>query len=113
MNDLYKIYLYKFPDGKVYIGMTKNDLATRRDQGYQHNKPLQEEMRKTGWGNIKTLILEDGLTKESACEREKFYISKFDSTNPKKGFNISKGGKATFKGLHHSKSHRQHLSELY
>ena len=109
----YKIYQYLFPSGKIYIGMTKNSIATRRDQGYQHNKPLQIAIKETGFSNIVVDILEDGLSQNEAFEMEKYYISKFQSNNPQKGFNISKGGKCTFEGLHHTSKHKQHMRELY
>lgn len=56
----YKIYLYLFPDGKAYVGMTKNSLEERRDMGYQHNKPLQRAIRKYGWHGFEHKVLVDG-----------------------------------------------------
>ena len=45
----YKVYQYCFPDGMLYIGMTKNSIEVRRDQGYQHNPRLRQALRDAGW----------------------------------------------------------------
>ena len=108
----YKIYKYTFPDGKVYIGMTKNSIQTRRDQGYSHNKPLQEALRTAGWKNVIVDILEEGLSHEIACEKERYYIHIMDADKPQYGYNVSKGGKSTFEGLKHTEAYRKKMSEL-
>ena len=109
----YKVYLYTFPDGKRYVGMTKLTLRERRNVGYQHNEPLRKVIRELKWNEYKHEILCDGLTEEEACEKEKEYIKLFDTTDPEKGYNISFGGKSTFAGLRHTKEHRERISRLY
>ena len=108
----YRVYRYTFPDGKMYIGVTKNKIETRRDQGYQHNKPLQEAIRSVGWGGLKVDILEDGLSQKEAFEKERYYIQELGTSNPEYGYNISLGGKATFEGLHHTETHKKYMSGL-
>lgn len=112
MNE-YKVYMYAFPDGKRYIGMTKHTLRERRNYGYQHNEPLRQLVRKLKWNEYQHEILCDGLTKEEACEKEKYYIKLFDTTDPNKGYNISHGGNRTFEGLKHTEAHKRYMSELY
>lgn len=109
----YKVYKYIFPNGKIYIGTTKNTIAKRREQGYQHNQALKDACRKYGWSNVETIILADGLTQDEAFKKEKEFILKYHATSGDVGFNVSPGGKATFKGLKHTAEHRQHMSELY
>ena len=109
----YKVYKYTFPDGKIYIGMTHLTIQERRDCGYQHNIPLKNALKKYGWHNVKVDILEIADNRTMAFELEEKYIALSDSTNPKIGYNISKGGKATFTGLKHTESHKRHMSELY
>lgn len=109
----YKIYMYTFPNGKRYIGMTSQTLEARRDCGYNHNKGLKEAIRRYGWRGFKKEILEDGLTEEQAYGKEKEYISLYDTANFLKGYNISLGGKETFKGLKHSEEHKRYISGLY
>lgn len=108
----YKIYLYLFPDGKAYVGMTKNSLEERRDMGYQHNKPLQRAIRKYGWHGFEHKILVDGLTVEEAYKLEKHFINMYQTTNPDYGYNVSSGGKSTYAGLRHTKEYKQRMSEI-
>lgn len=109
----YKVYKYTFPDGKVYVGVTKNSISTRRDQGYQHNKRLQDAIHEVGFKSVTVTILADGLTQNKAFELEEYYIGILQSNDAEKGFNVSFGGKSTFKGLHHSEEHKAYLSDLY
>lgn len=109
---IYKVYLYSFPDGKMYVGMTKNTLEERRDMGYNHNKPLQSAIRKYGWRGFKHEIVRDGLTKNQAEEMEICLIEKYQTTNPEIGYNISHGGAATFAGLKHTDDYKKHMSEV-
>lgn len=110
---VYKVYKYAFPDGKVYIGMTSLTLAERRDCGYQHNPKLQEAMRMYGWAGFSHEILMDGLTEKEASEMEQKLIAEYEATDSSKGYNVSLGGKSTFKGLKHSEEHKQRMSEMY
>ena len=89
----YKIYMYSFPNGMVYIGMTKHTVQYRKDCGYQHNLKLKQAIKKYGWKDIGTTILADNLSKDEAYESEMYYINKYNADNPEKGYNISHGGK--------------------
>ena len=109
----YRVYQYTFPDGMIYIGATKNKVEQRRDQGYQHNKRLQNAMRLAGWANIRVVILADNLTQKEAFEKEKYFIELLDATNLAVGYNLSRGGKATYAGLKHTDEYRQKMSRLY
>lgn len=109
----FKVYCYLFPDGKRYIGVTKNDISTRRDQGYQHNKELQKAIRSVGWRNITAMIIASATTQEGAFKKERYFISKYRSNEPEYGYNISSGGKATFQGLKHTDEYRKKMSERF
>ncbi len=113
MNEKYKVYKYTFPDGKIYIGMTKNSLGTRRDYGYNHNKRLKEAIKETGWRGIEKSILADGLSQEEAFEVEKAEIEKNNATDENVGYNISHGGKSTFEGLRHTDECKRRMSEMF
>ena len=108
-----KVYMYTFPDGKIYIGMTTKSLEERRNGGYQHNRALQNAMRSCGWKAIKKTILAEFENIEDAFEEEKKQIELHDATNPAKGYNISSGGKSTFAGRKHSEEHKAYMSNLY
>ena len=104
------VYMYKFPDGMIYIGTTSKSLSSRRDSGYNHNPRLKLAM-KCGWRNIEKTILASGLSKDDAFAEEERYIRELDATNPCVGYNISSGGKGTYKGLRHSDAYRKAMSE--
>jgi len=86
------IYLFSFPNGKYYIGRTKNNFEqrlvehkTRVTKKYQH--PLYYAFNKYGWDNVKKEVLESVDTQEQAILRELFYIEKYDSLN--NGYNLT------------------------
>ena len=70
----YTVYKHTSPSGKVYIGITGIDPAKRWKQGYSHNKYFTMAIKKYGWSNIKSEILESNLSKDAACEMEKLLI---------------------------------------
>lgn len=91
-------------NGKVYIGSSK-DLIHRMKQykwGSTSDKNYSEtkrnvciDMRKYGFENFTFDILESGekfKDKEYRLLRETYYILKHDSTNPDKGYNLTRGG---------------------
>lgn len=63
-DDNYKVYMHKFPDDKVYVGLTKQTLAERwGNKGYgYHKQPLYNAIQKFGWDNIEHILIADGLT---------------------------------------------------
>lgn len=92
---MYKIYKYtNLINGKIYIGQTKNTLEQRAINGtnYKGSTYFYNAIQKYGWNNFKPEILEDNLTLEEANQKEEYYISLFDSTNPEIGYNIRLGG---------------------
>lgn len=108
----YKIYKYTFPDGKIYIGVTKNTVQYRKDCGYQHNKQLQQAIRNVGMSAIKVDILSEVEDRSAAYEEEKRMIALHNATDPDIGFNVSRGGINTFEGLRHTEEHRKKMSNL-
>lgn len=109
-SHIYKIYKLTFPDGMIYIGMTKQSIRWRLYAGYRHNKNMMTAIAKWGKQNIQKEILADNLTIEEADFAEIYYIQQYDSTNPKIGYNISRGGIKAWEGMHHSKATRQKMS---
>lgn len=96
---LYKVYrywIYLDPDPKPwsYIGCTSLTLERRADgkflSSYLRIPKFGEAIRSYGPEAFVYEVLEDGLTKEQAADRERYYIQKFDSINH--GFNMSTGG---------------------
>lgn len=74
----YCVYKHTFPDGWVYVGITK-DVRTRWNggTGYSENQKMFRAIVKYGWDNIKHEILKDGLTKAEAEKLESQLIRKF------------------------------------
>lgn len=99
MKDNYKIYIHIFPNGKVYIGITKMPIAKRflNGNGYRNNKYMENAIKKYGWENVRHEILYEGLTKEEAEQKEIKLISEYKSNQKDFGYNIENGGNSTGK----------------
>ncbi len=91
----YRIYKYtNVENGKIYIGLTCNSLSFRARGGHNYagSRYFYHAIQKYGWDAFIPEILEDGLTHDEACERERYYIAKFNSRDPDVGYNITEGG---------------------
>lgn len=69
----YTIYKFTFPDGKTYIGKTKQIPVEKRwgKNGEKYkSQPVYEAISKYGWENIKKEIIINGLNKEEAEKEE-------------------------------------------
>lgn len=86
----FSIYKLSFPNGKVYIGQTKQPkLSYRcgRGTGYSQNKAMTADILAFGWDNIEQEILERVDTREEALERERYYILQYRANEPEYGYN--------------------------
>lgn len=104
---MFCLYVHIAPNNKLYIGITKH--GTHRwgvnGKGYISNKLFWRAIQKYGWCNFKHIVLLDNISKEVACECEKYLITKFQSNNPKYGYNIASGGE------HNSGFHFYHTEQ--
>jgi group I intron endonuclease len=93
-KNTYTIYKHTCPDGKVYIGQTKQEPKTRwcSGYGYKNNERFFTAIRKYGWSNIKHEILYTNLNKDDADLIEKDLIKHFRSNKKEYGYNIENGG---------------------
>ncbi len=68
----FKVYKHTSPNGKVYIGITKQDVKQRwRDgNGYKTQPLFYRAIQKYGWDNITHEILFEGLDKSEAEQKE-------------------------------------------
>ena len=66
MENNYKVYCHLFPNGKRYIGITKQRLAIRfkNGYGYQRCSIMWKAIQKYKWRNIEHNVLFENLTKE-------------------------------------------------
>jgi len=91
----YKVYKHtNLINGKIYIGITKQELKRRWQNGYGYtdNKYFYNSIIKNGWNNFEHEVLFDNLTKEQAQQKEIELIKKYKSNNREYGYNMSKGG---------------------
>lgn len=86
----YSVYIHEFPDGKYYVGLTKQSLEARwqNGDGYK-SQPVYDAILNFGWNSINHYSIDD-LTREEAQELEKELIKKYNSVD--NGYNISEGG---------------------
>ena len=93
-NNGYYVYKHTTPSNKVYIGITRQNPSRRwrNGHGYKESVLFFNAILKYGWINIKHEILEEGLTQEQACFKEKYYINLFQSNDKQYGYNIKPGG---------------------
>lgn len=90
----YVVYCHQFPNGKRYIGITHQAVEYRWEhgKGYRNQPLVYRAVTKYGWDNIQHKILAEDLTKQEACELEKFYIAKYNTQDNRFGYNLTAGG---------------------
>ena len=79
-------------NGKVYIGQHKVKSLFAKDIYIGSGSILIKAIKKYGKENFSKEIITIAMTQSEADVLEKYYIKKYDSTNPEKGYNILKGG---------------------
>ena len=98
MERKYRIYRYtNILNGMKYDGATSSRWQSKRagKDGENYIKMCRrfgEAILEYGWPNFKYEVLEDGLTKEEAKVREKYWIEHDNSIWPN-GYNLEAGGK--------------------
>ena len=93
MEATYCVYKHTCPNGKCYIGITKQNLKNRFHNGRGYDTQLfGRAIQKYGWENITHEILHEGLTVEDAYKLEKESILKFKANNKEHGYNCDNGG---------------------
>ena len=90
----YKVYKHTFPNGKVYIGITRLKTWQRWSGGHGYkNQPLMwKAIQKYGWKNIKHEVICANLTKAEAEAMEIETIRAYSANNRRYGYNIDNGG---------------------
>lgn len=92
MENNYSVYVHYFPNGKTYVGLTKQKCESRwgyNGCGYKHQL-VYDAICEYGWNNIEHIIVEEGISDKEAQKLERELIEKYDSIN--NGYNISVGG---------------------
>lgn len=97
----------------MYVGQTCQRPKTRwrrNRRGYRPEGYFGKAINKYGWSNFEHEIVASNLTKEEADNFEILLIAKLDTTNPKKGYNLSSGGGGSF-GIIRSQEYREKQSK--
>jgi group I intron endonuclease len=97
--------------GRRYIGKTTQGLATRKVK-HKHDSKYRDcyfynAAKKYGWDSFEWKILDEAYDEVNLNTKEKYWVSFFDSTNHKKGYNIQKGGQ----GQIHSEETKMKIRE--
>ena len=110
---MYTVYKHTAPNGKVYIGITKQKPEKRwqNGNGYKDSEHFYRAILKYGWENIRHEIVANGFTKQQACDLEIELIAKYDATNPEHGYNNSTGGECGSAGVHPNAETRKKIGE--
>ena len=88
-------------NGKKYIGQTQQGVATRwmKHVNTEHVFAFQKAIRKYGKSNFEIQVLnhfensDRQKLREEMFSCEEYWISYYDTTNPQKGYNQTKGGR--------------------
>lgn len=88
----YKLYVHIFPDKKLYIGITKQDVQRRwsNGKGYKGQQKVYNAINKFGWENIIHYVFYDNLDSYTAKKLEEKSIEYFNTIE--NGYNERKGG---------------------
>jgi group I intron endonuclease len=113
-------------NGKIYVGLTgvSPEKRWRDGNGYHDGTHFKNAVDKYGWDNFEHKIIKENLTKDEASYWEQYYISFYNSTDRKYGYNMSSGGehgghpqtyetkkKISENGYHKGMSGRKHSEE--
>lgn len=111
MNENYTVYMHRFPNGKVYIGITCQRPEARWINGNGYKRQfVYKAIKKYGWENIEHIVLFDKLSKEEAEKKEIELIAEYKTTDPTVGYNIVMGGNGTI-GYHHTDEAKQKMHD--
>lgn len=111
MENSWSVYIHITPNNKYYVGITKFKPSYRWGKnGYGYREQLfWKAIQKYGWNNIQHIVLAENLSKEWACRLEQDLIWKYQSNNPKYGYNLSIGGDSNA-GYHQSEEAKLKIS---
>lgn len=85
---MYYVYIHTLPNGKVYIGETR-DVVRRwnNGEGYSNNAPFYNAIQRYGWQNIKHEIIGEFDDETDAKICEAVLTTVFDSEKENVGYN--------------------------
>lgn len=96
-------------NGKIYIG--QKQLPKFKRSYYGSGIYITRALKKYGRNNFKVEIICKCDSVSMMDKKEIYYIKKYNSRNPKIGYNISYGGDSPMRGRHHNKKSRLKISK--
>lgn len=110
MDRLFTIYRHVSPIGRVYVGITSQDIETRWRHGdnYRNSTYFKRAIRKYGWKNFKHEILFTNVEEERAKRLEIELIRHYKGLGI--SYNLTNGGDGT-NGYHHTNEYKQFKSQ--
>jgi hypothetical protein len=100
-GDIWTIYCHTLGDGRRYIGQTKETMAkrwcghvarARANMGSASSNPFTNAIRVHGAAAFEHEELEWCISQREADKAEARWIEKFDTRDPRFGFNLQTGG---------------------
>lgn len=89
------VYMHEHREtGKKYIGVTcqKPTKRWKNGEGYKNNAAFYADITTDGWDAFRHELLFTELTQDAAEEIEVALIAKYQTRDPKKGYNTEAGG---------------------
>ena len=91
----YIVYMHtNKTNGKIYVGLTSKKPEERWGNGQKYKKGthFRNAVNKYGWDNFEHKIIKENLSKNEASYWEQYYISFYNSSDRRYGYNMSSGG---------------------
>ncbi len=89
------MYIYKITNritNKIYIGKSTDSRNHKKISYYGSGLLINRSIEKYGIDNFDKDIIEECKNNDELCEREKYWIKFYNSTDVNLGYNISAGG---------------------
>lgn len=108
VNNIYSgVYKITFPNNKIYIGISNNIYRRmlEHNSDFRNGLPIERAIQK--YGKITEFVILEEINpndRELMREREKFWISTFNSNKKEFGYNISEGGDGADIGSNNSQA---------
>lgn len=94
-GNVYSVYVLTFPDGKKYVGLTrqKPEKRWRCGQGYRNQTLVYDAIKNAGgWEKVKHDIVLENVSLEAGAAKEKELISEYRTQDINYGYNTKNGG---------------------
>ena len=110
------IYKIEFPNGKVYIGLTKRTLRQRKaehkwDAKNGNPRYVYNAIRKYNMADtLELIVIDTAETRDELCRKETEQIERHQSCNKEYGYNGTRGGEGT-NGYKYTEEQKQKMSD--